>query len=104
MEVAMKRISLPISGLEYKFRHDVCDHCAHRTPVNGPNGQRACQAACEQYHALPVLYAVATRLDPMVASIPDALKDHMPVTGGAVNWPPRRRQKVIGLIRRFLDI
>jgi hypothetical protein len=100
----MRRVSLPISGLEYMFRANVCDHCAHRTPVVGERGERDCQATCDQYRALPSLYTAASRLDPMIANVSEALKHQMPVTGGAVNWPARRRQKVIGLVRRYLDI
>jgi hypothetical protein len=85
------------------FRAQVCDHCTHRTPVTGPNGERECQSTCGQYQAVPTLYDIASRLDPMIASVPDALNHHMPVTGGTVQWPARRRQKVIGLIRRYFD-
>jgi hypothetical protein len=100
----MARLALPVSGLQYQFRNQVCDHCAHRTPISGPNHERDCQATCDQYHAVPELFAVASRLDPMIANVPEALKDHMPVTGDGLTWPARRRQKVIGLIRRYLDI
>ncbi len=98
----MRSLSLPVTGLEYAFRTQVCDHCSQRTPVDGPNGERACQSACGQYEALPVLYDVASRLDPMIASVPDALKHHMPVTGPIVDWAPARRRKVIRLIQNYL--
>jgi len=98
----MRRRSLPIAGIEYAFRTEVCDHCPHRTPVTGANGQRACQDTCGQYHAVPALVEMACRLDPMIASIPEALRHHMPVTRAAVTWPARRRQKVIALIQRYL--
>ena len=100
----MRRVSLPVSGLEYAFRAQVCDHCTHRTPLNGPNRQRACQDNCGQYHALPALYDVATRLDPMIASVPDALKDHMPTTGPGQTWPAARRAKVVRLIQDYLNL
>ena len=100
----MRRLSLPISGLQYMFGAEVCDHCTHRSPLSGPNGERECQNTCGQYQAVPALCEMASRLDPMVASVPNALKSHMPVTGGVVKWPARRRQKVIALIRKYLDV
>ena len=100
----MRRLSLPVTGLEYGFRAHICDQCDHRTPVSGPNGQRACQDACGQYQALPALFDVAKHLDPMVASIPRALKNHMPVRGPGVNWGPGRRRKVIQLIQKYLNL
>jgi len=98
----MRTVSLPVAGFEYMFRAQVCDHCPHRTPVDGPNGHRACQDACGQYLAVPALYDVARRLDPMVGHVTEALKDHMPTSGPGVNWAPGRRRKVIGLIRKYL--
>jgi hypothetical protein len=103
-EVPMARVSLPVNGLQYQFRTQICDHCAHRTPINGPNHARACQTTCGQYHAVPDLFAVASRLDPMIANVSAALKDHMPTRGANLTWPARRREKVIGLIRRYLNI
>ena len=100
----MRRVSLPVAGLEYLFRADICDHCPHRTPVNGPHGQRACQSGCAQYEAVPALYDLAQRLDPMVADVSAALKHHMPTSGPGVNWAPGRRRKVIGLIRKYLGV
>jgi hypothetical protein len=100
----MRRLSLPVSGVEYAFRAHVCDQCAHRTPVDGPNGHRACQDACGQYQAVPALLDVARRLDPMIASIPQALKNRMPVRGPGVNWAPGRRRKVIRLIQKYLNL
>lgn len=100
----MRRFSLPVIGLEYAFRARVCDHCPHRSPVDGPNGHRACQDACGQYQALPALQEVARHLDPMIASVPGALKHHMPTSGPGVNWAPGRRRKVIRLIQDHLNL
>ena len=87
----MQRHALPIAGIEYAFRSEVCGRCPHRTPVTGAHGERACQDTCGQYHALPGLVQMASRLDPMIASVPAALRHHMPVTRAAIAWPARRR-------------
>jgi len=100
----MRRVSLPLAGLEYMIRSEICDHCPHRTPVNGPNGQRACQSGCAQYEAVPALYDVARRLDPMIANVAETLKHRMPLSGPGVNWGRGRRRNVIGLIRKYLNV
>jgi hypothetical protein len=100
----MRRVSLPLAGLEYMIRSEICDHCPHRTPVNGPNGQRACQSGCAQYEAVPALYDVARRLDPMIANVAETLKHHMPLTGPGVNWGRGRRRNVVTLIRKYLNV
>ena len=98
----MRRQSLPVAGIEHGFRAQVCAHCARGTPAEGPNGRRACEDTCGQFQSIPRLLWAAAWIDPMIGSVPDALKRHMPVTGGAVNWPPRRRQKLISLITESL--
>jgi hypothetical protein len=97
--------TLPIlQSLEQAFRVHVCNRCPRRSDVVSPEGSfvRGCEADCEQFHALPALQLTAARLDPMVASVPDALRRLMQTSGGKVKWQRRRRNKVIQLIQQSI--
>ena len=98
----MERLSLPMSELEFMFRVEVCDHCPQRTPLNGPDGQRACQQTCGQYQAVPRLYEAVRRLNP-IASTSMALRGQVPVSNLGVSGALKRRRKVIQVIRKYVN-
>lgn len=58
-----------LSDVQRLTRARICAHCPSRTPgTGGRSGElaRPCEARCDLFSHLPILYAAAARLDPMV--------------------------------------
>ena len=72
----MKRVPT-LSDVQRLTRARVCDKCPSRTPgteTQGCDFVRPCEARCELFHHLPVLYQDAHQLDPMVGHRPHVIR------------------------------